>query len=47
VPVRCHDLPVALPELPVDQRWHARSDADPPSRWLRDLVAEALDGLLG
>ncbi|MBN8443341.1 MAG: LysR family transcriptional regulator [Thauera sp.] len=31
--------PVALPQLSVDQFWHARFHRDPANRWLRNLVA--------
>ena len=44
-PVRWHELPVPLPGLEVEQRWHSRLDGAPPARWLRDHVAAALDGL--
>jgi len=36
--LRLFDLPVATPALPVGQQWHARLDADPASRWLREQV---------
>ncbi|MFK0292829.1 LysR family transcriptional regulator [Streptomyces sp. NPDC090442] len=45
VPVRWHELPLALPSLPVDQRWHTRMDGDYPSQWLRSHVAAALEGV--
>ncbi|WP_021595215.1 LysR family transcriptional regulator [Actinomadura welshii] len=46
VPVRWHELPLALPSLGVDQRWHARLDGSYPSQWLRSHVAAALEGLV-
>jgi DNA-binding transcriptional LysR family regulator len=31
-----------LPELDVRLLWHARLDADPVQRWLRDAIRDAL-----
>jgi DNA-binding transcriptional LysR family regulator len=31
--------PVALPQLSIDQFWHARFHRDPANRWLRNLIA--------
>ncbi len=44
VPVRWHDLPVQLPRVAVDLRWHRRADGDPSSRWLRNHIAASLEG---
>jgi DNA-binding transcriptional LysR family regulator len=46
VPVRWHEVPVDLPEVTVDQRWHRRLDSDRPSQWLRGHVAAALEHLV-
>jgi DNA-binding transcriptional LysR family regulator len=43
VPVRWHDLPVELPSVTVQQRWHRRMDDDRSSRWLRAHVAASLE----
>lgn len=45
VPVRWHELPLTIPGGTVDQRWHRRLDADPPTRWLRRHVTTALEQL--
>jgi DNA-binding transcriptional LysR family regulator len=45
VPVRWHELPLALPSRTVDQRWHRRLDADRPTQWLRHHVTTALNHL--
>lgn len=42
-----HPLPLALPRVEVMQIWHARTDADPLRRWLRQqvhAVAQRLGG---
>jgi DNA-binding transcriptional LysR family regulator len=36
--------PFTLPEITVAVVWHARSDADPALRWLRDEVATLFEG---
>ncbi|WP_188114068.1 LysR family transcriptional regulator [Streptomyces apricus] len=36
VPLRCHEVPLALPTTDVELRWHRRVDEDPASQWLRD-----------
>jgi DNA-binding transcriptional LysR family regulator len=46
VKVRFHQLPLQLPTVTVDQRWHRRLDGDRPSQWLRSHVAAALQHLL-
>lgn len=46
VPVRWHEIPLELPELAVDQRWHSRLDGDYPSQWLRSHVTTAVKGLV-
>ncbi|MEU6148536.1 LysR family transcriptional regulator [Actinosynnema sp. NPDC047251] len=35
------ELPFPAPEVTVSLLWHARFDADPAHRWLRELVREA------
>lgn len=45
VPIRAHQVPVALPTATVEQRWHQRSDADPASQWLRTMVRAAVSTL--
>ncbi|MFF7330350.1 LysR substrate-binding domain-containing protein [Streptomyces sp. NPDC008150] len=40
--LRWFPMPVALPELEVRQLWHARLDADPAQRWLRETIAHAM-----
>jgi DNA-binding transcriptional LysR family regulator len=35
-------VPAALPELDIRLFWHARLDADPAHRWLRDTIRDAL-----
>lgn len=45
VPVRWHELPIALPSMRVDQRWHRRLNDDRPTQWLRHHVYAALDDL--
>jgi len=32
----------ALPDIDVRLLWHARLDADPAQRWLRDTIGDAL-----
>ena len=46
VPLRIHEVPFALPTVPVELRWHRRLDRDPTSRWLRERVHEAVQPLL-
>ena len=45
VPVRWHELPVALPSRALEQRWHRRLDGDGPTEWLRHHVTTALGHL--
>ena len=40
--LRWFPIPVPLPELDVRLLWHARLDADPAQRWLRDTLREAV-----
>ncbi|MFG1795944.1 LysR family transcriptional regulator [Nocardia sp. NPDC049149] len=41
--LRWFPIPAELPALDVRLCWHARLDADPAQRWLRDTVRAALD----
>jgi DNA-binding transcriptional LysR family regulator len=43
VPVRWHQVPLDLPSVAVQLRWHRRLDGDPPSRWLRSHIAASLE----
>jgi DNA-binding transcriptional LysR family regulator len=36
-------IPAALPGIDVRMLWHARLDADPAQRWLRDTIRHALE----
>jgi DNA-binding transcriptional LysR family regulator len=48
VPVRWHEIPLELPMVTVELRWHRRLDGDRPSRWLREhIIAAAALGQLG
>ncbi|MFT3770922.1 MAG: LysR substrate-binding domain-containing protein [Minicystis sp.] len=40
------DPPIALPAVRVGLVWHERLHADPGHRWLRDLLAEIVGGVL-
>ncbi|WP_433673125.1 LysR family transcriptional regulator [Nocardia sp. CA-136227] len=40
--LRWFDIPAPLPEVDIRLRWHARLDADPAQRWLRDTLRTAL-----
>ncbi|MFH8224205.1 LysR family transcriptional regulator [Streptomyces sp. NPDC018057] len=40
--LRWFPVPAPLPELEVRLLWHARLDADPAQRWLRDTIRAAL-----
>ncbi|MGH3586548.1 MAG: LysR substrate-binding domain-containing protein, partial [Pseudonocardia sp.] len=40
--IRWFPVPAALPEVDVRLLWHARLDADPAQRWLRDTIRGAL-----
>lgn len=42
LPLAIHKPPIELPRLEVKLIWHARTDADPGARFLRDLIREAL-----
>ncbi|GII61019.1 LysR family transcriptional regulator [Sphaerisporangium krabiense] len=39
--VRWFPVPADLPEVDVRLLWHARLDADPAQRWLRDTIRDA------
>ncbi|WP_142057765.1 LysR family transcriptional regulator [Pseudonocardia kunmingensis] len=41
--IRWFPIPAALPEVDMRMLWHARLDADPAQRWLRDTIRHALD----
>jgi len=40
--IRWFPIPAALPEIEIRLLWHARLDADPAQRWLRDTIHHAL-----
>ncbi|WP_280240508.1 LysR substrate-binding domain-containing protein, partial [Nocardia abscessus] len=40
--IRWFPISAALPELEVRLLWHARLDADPAQRWLRETICDAL-----
>lgn len=40
--LRAFPIPAQLPPIDVRQLWHARLDADPAHRWLRETLAAAL-----
>lgn len=40
--IRWFPIPATLPEVDVRLLWHARLDADPAQRWLRDTIRDAL-----
>lgn len=40
--IRWFAIPAALPEVELRLSWHARLDADPAQRWLRDTIRDAL-----
>ncbi|MEV6912329.1 LysR family transcriptional regulator [Amycolatopsis sp. NPDC051071] len=39
--IRWFPIPADLPEIEVRLLWHARLDADPAQRWLRDTIRDA------
>jgi DNA-binding transcriptional LysR family regulator len=41
--IRWFPIPAALPGVHVRMLWHARLDADPAQRWLRDTIRHALE----
>jgi len=45
VPIRAHQVPVALPVATVELRWHQRANTDPASRWLRSAMTQAAASL--
>ena len=45
VPLRCHEVPLALPTTDVELRWHRRVDEDPASQWLRDHLKRVVQPL--
>jgi DNA-binding transcriptional LysR family regulator len=47
VPVRCHELPLTVPRLSVDVRWHRRLHADRPAQWLREHITSTIHDLAG
>ncbi|MBB5915618.1 DNA-binding transcriptional LysR family regulator [Nocardia transvalensis] len=40
--IRWFPIPATLPEVGVRLLWHARLDADPAQRWLRDTIRDAI-----
>jgi DNA-binding transcriptional LysR family regulator len=38
-------MPFFVPVPEVRMYWHARHDDEPPHRWLRDQIQEAVDAL--
>ncbi|RDI63642.1 LysR family transcriptional regulator [Nocardia pseudobrasiliensis] len=40
--LRWFPIPAELPEIDVSMLWHARLDADPAHRWLRETLRDAL-----
>jgi DNA-binding transcriptional LysR family regulator len=40
--IRWFPIPAALPDIEMRLLWHARLDADPAQRWLRDTIRAAL-----
>lgn len=38
--LRCFELPVPVPPIPVSLLWHPRCDGDPVHRWLRQCVRD-------
>ncbi|QEU96785.1 LysR family transcriptional regulator [Streptomyces kanamyceticus] len=46
VPLRWHEVPLELPSVDVQLRWHRRLDDDPASQWLRRHVLEAVRPLV-
>ena len=42
LPVRWHEIPLPMPEVRIDLRWHRRLDSDAQTRWLRDHAVTAL-----
>ncbi|TQS42497.1 LysR family transcriptional regulator [Cryptosporangium phraense] len=46
VPLRLHEVPFDLPTADVEMRWHRRVHDDQASRWLRDLLREAIHPLV-
>jgi DNA-binding transcriptional LysR family regulator len=45
VPLRSHEIPLPLPTVSVELRWHRRVDQDPASKWLRDRITVAVQPL--
>ena len=43
--VRWHEVPLELPDVRIDLRWHRRLDHDHPTQWLRDHTSAALQHL--
>ncbi|MGV9409544.1 LysR family transcriptional regulator [Nocardia sp. NPDC003693] len=42
--LRWFPIPTPLPDIDIRLAWHARLDADPAQRWLRDTLRAAVDG---
>ncbi len=42
VPVRWHEVPLALPDVRIDMRWHRRLDTDRETQWLREHASATL-----
>jgi len=40
--IRSFPIPGGLPEVEISMCWHARLDADPAQRWLRETIRQAL-----
>ncbi|WP_030910547.1 LysR family transcriptional regulator [Streptomyces sp. NRRL F-5126] len=47
VPLRCHEVPLALPATAVELHWHRRVHEDPASQWLREQLNRAVQPLSG
>ncbi|WP_262705977.1 MULTISPECIES: LysR family transcriptional regulator [Streptomyces] len=45
LPLRRHEVPLALPTTDVELRWHRRVDEDPASQWLRDHLKRTVQSL--
>lgn len=46
IPLRRHEIPLPLPSVRVDLRWHRRLNDDPPLQWLRRHIEEAVQPLI-
>ncbi|WP_084522834.1 LysR family transcriptional regulator [Nocardia inohanensis] len=45
--LRWFPIPAPLPEVDVRLLWHARLDADPAQRWLRDTIRDTMNRIAG